>query len=331
MGEGFRAALGREQDSAQKMLATYQKNSATMTAAAKDKAEKDLQAIEADLQTKNQQFQQQFDAKRQEVMAPISDLVKTVLDGLLTDGCYAMILDNAPGASNIVAADKNLDITDKAVSQASRDPGAEAQGDTRRRRAGQGSASRPRGCDEAAGQAADAVIAGSGTTSSGGEGGFALTAAAIAEGVGGRLVGDPTVVVGGIAPLDRASERHLSFLGAPKYASMFTASAAGVVLDLARAGGDAGPRAGADRGRPAARGAPGAAAALSPGAAGRARRSRDVGDRARRAARPETCPSAPYAIIGDGVVARRRRRDRSALRDRRRRGDRRARRSSTRR
>jgi Skp family chaperone for outer membrane proteins len=88
-----------------------------MTAAAKDKAEKDLQAIEADLQTKNQQFQQQFDARRQEVMAPISDLVKTVLDGLLTDGCYAVILDNAPGASNIVAADKNLDITDKAVSK----------------------------------------------------------------------------------------------------------------------------------------------------------------------------------------------------------------------
>ena len=73
MGEGFRTALGREQDSAQKMLADYQKNSATMTAAAKDKREKDLQAIEADLQAKNQQYQQQFDAKRQEVMAPISD------------------------------------------------------------------------------------------------------------------------------------------------------------------------------------------------------------------------------------------------------------------
>jgi outer membrane protein len=117
MGEGFRTALGREQDSAQKMLADYQKNSATMTAAAKDKREKDLQAIEADLQAKNQAYQQQFDAKRQEVMAPISDLVKSVLDGLREEGCYAMLFDNAPGASNIVSADKNLDITDKAVSK----------------------------------------------------------------------------------------------------------------------------------------------------------------------------------------------------------------------
>ena len=117
MGEGFRTALGREQDSAQKMLAAYQKNSATMTAAAKDKSEKDLQAIEQDLQTKNQQYQQQFDAKRQEVMAPISDLVKSIIDGIREEGCYAVIFDNAPGASNIVAADKNLDITDKAVSK----------------------------------------------------------------------------------------------------------------------------------------------------------------------------------------------------------------------
>jgi outer membrane protein len=117
MGEGFRTALGKEQDSAQKMLADYQKNSATMTAAAKEKREKDLQAIEADLQAKNQQYQQQFDAKRQEVMAPISDLVKSVLDGIREEGCYAMLFDNAPGASNIVSADKNLDITDKAVSK----------------------------------------------------------------------------------------------------------------------------------------------------------------------------------------------------------------------
>lgn len=117
MGDGFKAALAREQDSAQKLLVAYQKGATTMSAAAKDKAEKDLNAIEQDLQAKNQTYQQQFDAKRQEVLAPINDLVKSVLDGLLTEGCYAMILDNAPGASVIVAADKNLDITDKAVSR----------------------------------------------------------------------------------------------------------------------------------------------------------------------------------------------------------------------
>jgi len=74
------------------------------------------------------------------------------------------------------------------------------------------------------------VIAGSKNEDGGGEGGFALTAAAIAEAVGGRLTGDSAATVTGVAPLDRASEPDLSFLGAPKYASMFTASRAGVVL-----------------------------------------------------------------------------------------------------
>jgi UDP-3-O-[3-hydroxymyristoyl] glucosamine N-acyltransferase len=68
------------------------------------------------------------------------------------------------------------------------------------------------------------------STINGGEGGVVLTAAAIAEAVGGRLIGDPTATVRGVAPLDRASPTDLSFLGAAKYASAFSASRAGVVL-----------------------------------------------------------------------------------------------------
>jgi UDP-3-O-[3-hydroxymyristoyl] glucosamine N-acyltransferase len=64
----------------------------------------------------------------------------------------------------------------------------------------------------------------------GGEGDFVLTAAAIAEAVGGRLLGDPSVTVGGVAALDRASPRDLSFLGVAKYAPLFASSRAGVVL-----------------------------------------------------------------------------------------------------
>jgi UDP-3-O-[3-hydroxymyristoyl] glucosamine N-acyltransferase len=68
------------------------------------------------------------------------------------------------------------------------------------------------------------------STISGGEGGFVLTAAAIAEAVGGRLIGDPATTIRGVAPLDRASPTDLSFLSAAKYAAAFSASRAGVVL-----------------------------------------------------------------------------------------------------
>lgn len=64
----------------------------------------------------------------------------------------------------------------------------------------------------------------------GGESGFALTAAAIAEVVGGRVIGDASITVSGVAPLDRACVRDLSFLGAAKYSPMFTSSQAGIVL-----------------------------------------------------------------------------------------------------
>ena len=118
MGEGFRAQLGKLQDSAQALLTKYQKDEPKMTAAQKENAQKTLQAIDTDLQTKQQQFSQQFNAKQQELLAPITDAVKQVIDDIRTEGGYAMILDNAPGAgSNIVAADKNLDITDKVVSR----------------------------------------------------------------------------------------------------------------------------------------------------------------------------------------------------------------------
>ena len=64
----------------------------------------------------------------------------------------------------------------------------------------------------------------------GDESDVALTAAAIAEAVGGRLIGDSSTTVHGVAALDRASLRDLSFLAVAKYASVFGSTRAGVVL-----------------------------------------------------------------------------------------------------
>ena len=64
----------------------------------------------------------------------------------------------------------------------------------------------------------------------GGEGEIALTAARIAETVGGELVGDAAITVSGVAALDRATRRELSFFGVAKYASAYSATGAGIVL-----------------------------------------------------------------------------------------------------
>jgi UDP-3-O-[3-hydroxymyristoyl] glucosamine N-acyltransferase len=57
-----------------------------------------------------------------------------------------------------------------------------------------------------------------------------MTAAEIAAAVGGTLIGSRDATVDGIAPLDRASRRELSFLATAKYAPLFAQSLAGVVL-----------------------------------------------------------------------------------------------------
>ena len=75
---------------------------------------------------------------------------------------------------------------------------------------------------------------------SGGGGVRTLTAAAVAAAVGGRLVGDETIEVASIAPLDRAGPGEVSFLASARYAPLFARSRASVVLvapDLADAEG----------------------------------------------------------------------------------------------
>ncbi|WP_396213588.1 UDP-3-O-(3-hydroxymyristoyl)glucosamine N-acyltransferase [Gemmatimonas sp.] len=64
----------------------------------------------------------------------------------------------------------------------------------------------------------------------GGDGQTPITAAAVATLVGGRLIGDPSIVVEGIAPLDRAGAADLSVFSDQRYAGWFARSHAGVVL-----------------------------------------------------------------------------------------------------
>jgi len=116
-GQGFQTQLQKMQDSINGLYAKYQKDEPTLSAAAKDKAQKAIRDMETEFQGKQLQYQKQFDERTKEVMAPITDQVKKVIDDIRVEDGYAIILDNAPGAGNIVAADKNLDITDRVVSR----------------------------------------------------------------------------------------------------------------------------------------------------------------------------------------------------------------------
>jgi outer membrane protein len=117
-GEGFSKQLQAMQDSLNKMLQAYQKAEPTLTAAQKKTRQDAMQQLDTEMQGKNLQFQQAFNQRQQEVMAPIQDVVRKVLEDIRIEDGYAMILDKTPGqAGAILVADKNLDITDRVVSR----------------------------------------------------------------------------------------------------------------------------------------------------------------------------------------------------------------------
>jgi Skp family chaperone for outer membrane proteins len=95
-GQGFQTALQKMQDSINGLLSKYQKDEPTLTASVKESKQKAIQALETEFQAKQVQFQKQFDDRTKEVMAPITDQVKKVIDDIRVEDGYAIILDNAP-------------------------------------------------------------------------------------------------------------------------------------------------------------------------------------------------------------------------------------------
>ncbi len=72
-----------------------------------------------------------------------------------------------------------------------------------------------------------------------------LRVADIAALLGATIVGDPSVVVTGVAPLDRAGPGELSFLASARYLELFATTAASVVIvapELAEVAGACGTR-----------------------------------------------------------------------------------------
>jgi outer membrane protein len=107
--------LKRMSDSLNTMFAAYQKQEPTLTATQKETRQKALRDLQEQLQTKNQQLQQQAQQRQNELMAPIMEQVKRVLDGIRTEDGYSMIITGDPNL--ILSYDKNLDITDRVVAR----------------------------------------------------------------------------------------------------------------------------------------------------------------------------------------------------------------------
>ena len=107
--------LKKMSDSLNAMFTSYQKQEPTLTATQKETRQKGLRDLQQQLQEKQQQLTQQAQQRQNELMAPIMEQVKKVLDDIRTEDGYAMIMTGDPQL--ILSYDKNLDITDRVVAR----------------------------------------------------------------------------------------------------------------------------------------------------------------------------------------------------------------------
>lgn len=115
--ETFRSELAKMSDALTQMVSDYQKNEAKLTAADKERRQRAIAAKEDSLRGRQQQLEQQAAERQNELMAPIMESVRKVLEDIRAEDGYAMILSSEPGSSPILAADKNLDITERVVAR----------------------------------------------------------------------------------------------------------------------------------------------------------------------------------------------------------------------
>ncbi len=93
-------------------VAQYQQHQALMTPSARTTRERALQAQGDSLQGKLQGLQARVGNKERELLGPIQERLKSIIDGIRAEGNYLMIIDlSSDAAASVVSYDKSADIT----------------------------------------------------------------------------------------------------------------------------------------------------------------------------------------------------------------------------
>ena len=95
-------------------VSQYQQSQAMMTPSGRAAKEKQLQAQGDSLQAKLEGLRARVGNRERELLTPLQERLKAIIDGIRAENNYALIVDLASEASvNIISFDKSLDITIK--------------------------------------------------------------------------------------------------------------------------------------------------------------------------------------------------------------------------
>jgi outer membrane protein len=132
----IQAQIQRMSDSLDALTASFNKDQATLVGEKRDARLKTISDRQSEFQAKYQALQQQAQDREAELMQPILDQIKIALEDVRTEMGLTMIFDVSQSGA-IVAADKNLNISDRVIAKLRTMPpptiatGAAAAGDAK--------------------------------------------------------------------------------------------------------------------------------------------------------------------------------------------------------
>lgn len=114
--ESFNKQVQQFSDSLIKLEDAYSKEAAALSPAAREARQRGLLQAKDTFEVRVSDLREQAEQRQVELMQPIMDQVRAALEDLRVDGGYSFIFDVA-NSSLIVAADKNLDITERVIAK----------------------------------------------------------------------------------------------------------------------------------------------------------------------------------------------------------------------
>lgn len=104
-------------DSINAMLGDYAKAEGTLAADVKATRQQAIRDKQAQFQQRQQALEQQVQQKQTELVGPILERINKIINDLRAENGYAMVFDAQASGGSVVAADKNLDITDQVIAR----------------------------------------------------------------------------------------------------------------------------------------------------------------------------------------------------------------------
>ena len=109
--------LKKLSDAITQMMSDYTKLPPTTSQSDKDRREKAIRDKQAEAQSKQSDFEAQVQQRQAELLQPILDQIKLVIEDLRVEGNLTAIFDVAAQGASIVAIDKNLDLSDRVLAR----------------------------------------------------------------------------------------------------------------------------------------------------------------------------------------------------------------------